>query len=281
MTPARARPYSPIQHLAWIAWLNHDPARCFVTTFGAFYDASGSEDDPKGALVVIGLAATEEKWLKCELAWLQVLAKYGVPYFHLKELNNRSDPTSVYAKWKDDDDTPKEFLRDLIQVVKHGTNKTFCYATVLEDFAEVDQVFHLRRGAGSPYVLTAGSCYDLVNIWMKKKHLKDRILHVFEAGDCGQRNLLKLARRLGHAPVTVPKKDPVTQGWYVHFQACDLIAGAYRRAANMRGEVERFEDYGEVFTRLAKRLPQKSQVYNKQVLLDMCKLFPEKYPKRA
>lgn len=251
-----------------------------MTTFGAFYDASGSESDKTGTLVVIGLAATEEKWKRFENGWVEVLTQFRVPYFHMKELNQRKDGIGIYAKWRNDDETPKAFLRSLLKVVKRHINKTFCYATILEDYAEVDSVYHLRKGAGSPYVLTAGSCYDLVNLWWKKNHSRYPILHVFEEGDCGQKNFLKLARKLGQNPATLPKKDRETGEWYVYFQGSDLIAGAYRAAGNLRGQVEQFEDYGDAFNEAARMLPQKSLVYHKEILQAMCELNPSKYPRR-
>src|SRR5688572_3078575 len=115
MTPARRQEYSFIRHLAWSVWLNHDPKRCLVATFATFttyYDASGSEGDKTGVLVVVGLVANEYKWVRFEKEWAAVLKEFDVPYFHRKELGEeRKAGTGVYAKWKDDDVTPRQFVQ--------------------------------------------------------------------------------------------------------------------------------------------------------------------------
>jgi hypothetical protein len=285
MSPARRQHYSIVRHLAWSIWLNHDPRRCLVAViaadFLATYDASGSENDRDGTLVVVGLVATEHKWNRFELEWQTVLDRFDVPYLHMKELNHRHSGEGVYAKWKDDTETPKLFLRALVKVLKRGINKAFCYATVLPDYKEINQEFRLREGVGSPYVLTAGSCYDLANAWMRKKYPKHSILHVFEQGDCGQQDFKRLVKRHNKLIIQLPKLHPETGEILKPFQGADLFAGVYRNAANKRGKVRRFEDYGEVFTDLAKMLPQRVLIFHKEVLRARCEANPDQCPKRG
>jgi hypothetical protein len=284
MTPAGRTSYSFIRHLAWAIWLNHDPKRCIVTAlipFLAAYDASGSENDRDGVLVVVALAATEDKWLKFENSWRGVLKDFDVPYLRMTELNHRHSGTGVYAKWKDDDVVPRLFLKALIKALKRGINKTFCYGTVLSDYREINKRFKLRERSGSPYALTAASCHDQVNAWMRRRYPKHAMIHVFEQGDCGQRDLNRLAKRQNQRVISLPKIDPVTGERWLPFQGADLVAGAYRNAANKREMVQTYEDYGEVFNELAKTLPQRSLVHHKETLLALCLANPDKYPKRA
>jgi len=248
--------------------------------FTAAYDASGSEGDPDGTLVVVGLAATDDKWGKFEASWQKVLDDFDVPYFHMKELNQRHSGTGIYAKWKDDPDTPRLFLKALVKSIKRGMNKAFIYGTILQDYRSVNQIYKLREGVGSPYVLTAGSCYDLVNTWMRKNYPKHRILHAFEKGDCGQKGLERLAKRHKHQVIPIAKTDPVTGDRYVPFQAADLVAGAYRDAAGKRGKVQSMEEYGEVLNDLARMLPQRALVYRLDNLIEMCERYPDKCARR-
>jgi len=253
-----------------------------VTIFTAYYDASGSEDDKDGVLVVVGLIANEYKWVRFEREWHAALEKFDVPYFHMKELGkDRKAGTGVYAKWKDDDVTPRLFVRRLLKVIRRQTNKMFCYGTILKDFRGVDETYRLHEEVGSPYVLTTASCYDLVNKWGRVNYPKDRGIHILEDGDCGQRDFLKLAKRMGQKPFTLPKINKETGEWFIPFQGADLIAGAYRHAANRRGTVRTFEDYGEVFTDIANKLAQKSLIYDRRTLVAMCKAQPDKFPKRV
>jgi len=283
MTPARARRYSIVRHLAWSIFLNHDPARCIVTVFSDFmaaYDASGSENDRGGTLVVVGIAAPESKWGKFETAWDKVLTEFKVPYFHMKELNHRHSGEGIYAKWKGDYDTPREFLKKLVKAAKRGINKTFCYGTFLDDYHAVNGIYKLREGLGGPYLVTAGSCIDQVNNWMKRKYPRHRIVHVIEEGDCGQRTLVKRAKQQKQLVVPLPKKDPQTGLPWMQFQAADLVAGAYRDAAGKRGKVQTFEDYGEVFNDIVRLLPQRSLIHHEETLRLACEANPDQFPKR-
>jgi hypothetical protein len=116
---------------------------------------------------------------------------------------------------------------------------------------------------------------------MRRKYPKHPILHVFESGDCGQKDFERLARRHNQMVIPIPKIDPSTGYPWLQFQGADLVAGAYRNAANKLGKVDRFEDYGEVFTALADKLPQKSLIHHKQTLLSLCESNPDTCPRRA
>jgi hypothetical protein len=231
--------------------------------------------------VVVALVATEEKWLKFENSWREVLSDFDVPYLHLKELHHRHSGTGIYAKWKGDQRTPTAFLSALTKVIKKGINKTFCYGLVLRDYRDINKEFKLREGVGSPYVLTAASCFDQVDQWMKAKHPRNPIMHVFEQGDCGQKDFERLARSRKRVVVPIPKTSPETGEPWVQFQGADLVAGAYRSAGNKLGLVSSFEEYGEVFNQMAVTLPQKSLIHHKETLLAMCRLHPDKCPRRA
>jgi len=257
------------------------PRAVIAAEFLAAYDASGSENDRNGTLVVVGLVATERKWDRFELEWQAVLDQFEVPYLHLKELNHRHSGEGVYAKWKNDDETPKKFLRALVKVIKRGINKAFCYGTVLPDYKEVNQEFRLREAVGSPYVLTAGSCYDIVNEWGRRKYPKRSVFHVFEQGDCGQKDFKKRIKRQNKLIIQVPKIDPGTGEMLKPFQAADLFAGAYRNAANKRGKVRRVEDYGDVLSELARMLPQKALIHHRGTLRAICEANPDQCPKRG
>jgi hypothetical protein len=115
---------------------------------------------------------------------------------------------------------------------------------------------------------------------MKKKYPKHFILHVFEEGDCGQRDFKRLAKRHNKLIIQLPKLNPETGEMWKPFQAADLFAGAYRNAANKRGKVQRFEDYGEVLTTLARMLPQRSLIHHRETLRAACEANPDKCPKR-
>lgn len=249
--------------------------------FFAAYDASGSESDPEGTLVVAAMVAHSHKWERFEREWKDVLDTFEVPYLHLKELNHRHSGAGVYAKWKDDDDTPRQFLQALIKVLLRGVNKTFLYATVLQDYQRVNRRFKLLEGQGSPYVLTAGACYVAVDQWMASKRPGEPRLHIFEEGDNGQKGFTKLLEKHGQSAILLPKNDPRTGEPWPHFQAADLVAGTYRNAAGKMGMVTSFDDYGEVFNTLVHKLPQRSKIWHFDTLLAMCLRDAGQFPRRA
>ena len=78
------------------------------TEFASYYDASGSESDAQGAIMVIGLVASEAKWRKFANSWRRVLGskRFDVPYFHMKEFAHSKGP---FEKWRGDDETRKAF----------------------------------------------------------------------------------------------------------------------------------------------------------------------------
>jgi hypothetical protein len=121
---------------------------------------------------------------------------------------------------------------------------------VLDDYRVVNREYRLKEGAGAPYVLTAASCFDQVNRWMRRRYPGNPILHVLEQGDCGQKDLERLAKRHRQVVIPLPKINPQTGDLWIPFQGADLVAGAYRSAANKLGRVTTFEDYGEVFSDL-------------------------------
>jgi hypothetical protein len=255
-----------------------------VTTFTAFtanYDASGSENDRAGVLVVVGLVANEYKWLRFQEQWNDVLREFRVPYYHRRELGERHLGTGAYVKWKDDHQTPRQFTLKLIKVLRKQTQKQFIYGTVLDDFRFVDGQYRLREVLGSPYALTAGNCYESVNLWRRKNYSSGTCLHVFEDGDVGQKDFIKLAHRLGHRPQTRPKKDETTGELFVPFQGADLLAGAWHRAAGMRDRVKHFDDYGEEFNEIARTMARNAKLHNRETLLAWCKDNPQTCQRRT
>ncbi len=282
MTPVQeGRHYSFIGHLANALWLSYDPNRCVVIAFNGYYDASGSENDD-GALIVVGLAATERKWLHFGSRWKAVLKNFSVPYFHFKELNRREGP---YASddWKNDE-RPALFLQTLIRELKLGVNKVFVDGVLLHDFYNINQIYRLKEGFGGAYALTAGTCIRSANNWVERKHRHAKILHVLEKGDCGQKELRKLCKREQLEPFLKAKVDKRTGEWFMPFQGADLVAGLYRPyfVAKRYNNTVRFNRpfLFEAFQQIRRMLPQQGGGHDRRTLERMCKEHPDEFPLR-
>ncbi len=64
-----------------------------------------------------GFLGNDLQWEYFEGAWPKVMARHGVPYFHMREM---ADPNGVYKKWqpaKEHYDEIAAFFSDMIQVI--------------------------------------------------------------------------------------------------------------------------------------------------------------------
>jgi len=86
----------------------------------AYFDESGHPDDPNvHAFSLIGFRATCITWTKFNSTWNSLLNKYGVPYFHHRELFSKSRK-SPYRDWCDE--KRKSFLIQLTEVITRDLN---------------------------------------------------------------------------------------------------------------------------------------------------------------
>jgi hypothetical protein len=55
--------------------------------YSAYFDATYSrEADPQ--TLVAGIVSSAEQWAQWEIEWRLTLAKFNVPYFHMREFNS-------------------------------------------------------------------------------------------------------------------------------------------------------------------------------------------------
>jgi hypothetical protein len=195
----------------------------------AFYDASGSETDGDGVIYVAGMLSTADKWFRLDREWADVLRRFRVPYFHMKEFAPGVGP---FASWRDDKDKRREFLERLFRVVKKGVNKSFGHGFSLADFRSVNRLYRFSEQYGGAYSFAAGACSASVRQWMAKNKPRTAIYHVFEKGDAGQHHLARLLPKYeGIIPLIIPKTETYNGAviGFAAFQAADLIAWEMRR----------------------------------------------------
>src|SRR6266705_640883 len=123
--------YSPIRHLAWALWLNHNPARRYLivfTTYAGFFDASGKKRDP--VLYVSGFISTEEKWLRFEKQWKALLRQFGIKgMFHTSDYVRGAGED--YRQFLNDDVRRIAFETKAVTIIKHNTLKPFSYGIMI------------------------------------------------------------------------------------------------------------------------------------------------------
>lgn len=246
-----------------------------MVTFRAYYDASGSESRP-GALVVVGVAATERKWPRFERRWEKVLSDYGVTNLHMKEY---TAGRGEFASWYDDKERRAAFSAALLKALKHGTNKVFFVGISSQSIEAADHVCHWRAGGG--YVLVANVCRRMVERWIKKHPAGGTVHHVFEKGDLGEADLPKIVPLQGrYASFSiVPKLNP--QGERIRgFEGADFVAWEVRRLLDDVG------GGGPVKLRvavqeIARQLPMETKTITGKRLIEICQKRPDLFPPRS
>jgi hypothetical protein len=83
----------PQIRLSELSIFNLPPKHRIMAVIKGYFDDSRSD----GRMwTVAGYVGNDDQWSRFQTAWPVVLAKHGVPYFHMNELNS---PTGVYKKW--------------------------------------------------------------------------------------------------------------------------------------------------------------------------------------
>lgn len=272
MTPARAERFrmSSIAGAVWPSTRHKE--RCWMVVFKCYYDASGA-DGGSGHLVVVGLVATERKWIKFEQRWEAVLSRYGVTHFHMKDY---AHSRGEYATWKDKKEKRATFVADLLKAIKVGINKGYFSSVANETIAAVNELYVAGGvGWGAAYPLAANVCRRRLETFVQRKYPGSPIHHVFEKGDKNQGTLRELMDRYqrGSAGYSfVPKLQP--NGVRLRpFEAADLIAYEAKRALDDR-EVGSARPIRKSALEIGRTLPMMGYVIGKERLLEICAKAP-------
>ena len=97
--------------------------------------AKGYFDDSQtsGKVWAIGGYTGDHHWGEFDSKWPVMLAKHGVPYFHMREA---SDPKGPFAKWLPSQDHQPEwtaFLSDVAKVIDDAWLTSICCLVRIED----------------------------------------------------------------------------------------------------------------------------------------------------
>lgn len=153
-----------------------------------YFDESGGDD--LGLTCVCGFVASVDQWEQFEVDWRLFLAKYDVPYFHMKEYAQSKGP---FAKWADKcmSATRAKFIGDAAEIIKATTQRMFISMVVHEIFDLSDRSYRVRDVFNSPYALAGRLCVALVNTWRRKTTMPLDMEYVFEDGGPDKGGLIK------------------------------------------------------------------------------------------
>lgn len=123
-----------------------------VAVLQSYFDDSQTD----GRLWIVGgFAGYPNQWTFFEELWAALLAKHGVPYFHMREMGK---PHGAFAKWHPPEDHQEEliaFFTDIVAAIQRPNLQLFGSAVYIPDLDR------FNRDYGSnikPYPLAAYAC---------------------------------------------------------------------------------------------------------------------------
>lgn len=265
--------YSPIRHFADALFINYNADQRYFavlttdTAYTTYFDASGH---PQGTsmLVVGGFIATVEQWRSFESEWNKVLAKYGVPYFHMKKFTAKKKPFD-HEKWQRDD-VCTSFLGELIGVLKRNNCYGLMVALPLAAWATVNKEFCMEEERLTPFAVAGCMAITGVYEWCQKPRpmvMPYQVEFIFEDGDEDKGDLMYWTKRSWKwVPAFKGKK-------LAPLQACDFLAWEGRRAATDLAELGEHADdyqYRGCFRNLLSRIEQENRQWDEHHLRRLC-----------
>jgi hypothetical protein len=229
-----------------------------------YFDESGG-DDIKWTYVC-GYAASITQWERFEIDWKIFLAKYDVPYFHMKEFSHSKGP---FEKWKTDEAIRSCFMREAAEIIRHTIQHSFVSLVSHEIFAEANTHYKFHEVFSSPYALAGRACIESAYEWGKE------IEYVFEDGCPDKGGLLRAMNAClpcRETPSFKPSRDfkpsdrwPDGRVGIVPLQAADFLAYESRKLLVDR---EKLKNGSRKFRKSLLAL-------SKNVPLSLCLLTPD------
>lgn len=215
-------------------WANTYDGRNMILAlsgYTAYFDASKN----KGLdMMVAGYVASVEEWSQFEMGWKLTLAKYNVPYFHMKEFAH-SQKAYNHPKWKSLS-YRKSFMSDLIQIINGWTVASVCCAMKQNLFDKYNAAYELDKSFNA-YAICGRDCAAQVRRFIRTEYKSDLpIGYIFDQGDEG-RGFLMAEMEASKLPLPSFKRSRPSNDsreekddpHHVHLQACDLAAWELRR----------------------------------------------------
>lgn len=207
------------------------------TMLTCYFDESGGEE--LKFTFVCGFVASVNQWERFEIDWKIFLAKYDVPYFHMKEYSQSKGP---FKKWAPSSmqGTRADFMRDAAVIVKATAQLMFVSMVSHEIFDDFDSRYKLREEFSTPYALAGRLCVALANTWRRKTTFPLDMKYVFEDGCPDKGGLIKAMATPNLYRLPAPSFEPSrdvkkSRKWpdgrigLVQLQAADYLAYEVRK----------------------------------------------------
>ena len=271
--------YSPIQHLAYALFLNHNPHERFfvmLNSYTAYFDASGTKQAK--LIVVAGYIASVHDWLIFEKEWKMVLEKVGVPHFHMKKFTACRKPFDN-KKWRREQ-YRKDFLERLIGVIARNVDYGPINILSIADWETVNKEYCMQEERMTPFSIAGCMAITGAYQWCKDNAVpSNKVKFIFEDGDEDKGDLMYWCKRCWKfTPIFEPKYlDEPTSYPITPLQACDFVAWEARRAetdaTDAGGNLDTLE-LRRCFNELRNRvkLDEHHQKWSPDNLRELCKI---------
>ena len=186
--------------------------------------------------VVAGYVSRVEDWMVFQSTWLAWLEQYHVPYFHMKEFAHSQK--AYKDGWQGQNQKRREFVTGLIKIIQGHTFYSFSASVLNADFADFIRHPGMAQLFGNAFTFCARASGRDIRKWKAENFLNSSIDYVFECGDEGKGELIRIMERDQFpTPIFKPKTPTVAEpnGVYTPFQAADFLAWEVRKAL---GQVE-------------------------------------------
>jgi len=181
-----------------------------VSLFTCYFDESGAPED-SAFVVVSGYLSSVLEWEQFNRRWRDVLAKYDVPFFHLKDF---AHSRGAFADWKGNEAKRKRFSRELTNQIRRYARHGFTAIVDVRDWRRANQKYLLDApeidGGLACYPLCGKLCVELVKRWCEGRKVPfNEVTFVFHNG---AKDKGKLTRRLEIDYGVTPIFDPPSPG---------------------------------------------------------------------
>ncbi|MGD0696496.1 MAG: hypothetical protein ABSB82_16870 [Terriglobia bacterium] len=185
--------------------------------------------------MVAGYVSTVEEWAQFEAGWKLTLAKFDVPYFHMREFTV-SEGAFKHPKWKCES-YRVAFLSDLVRIIKGWTMASVACRMEQNVFDKYNSIYELDKRFNT-YAICGRDCAAQVRNFIRTECNPDLpIAYIFDRGDEG-RGFLTAEMEASKLPPPVfkrsrpdprnPEMDKIDP-FHAQLQACDFAAWELRR----------------------------------------------------
>jgi hypothetical protein len=203
-----------------------------MTTYSAYFDASGSRDTDM--MAVAGYISKVEDWKQFEVEWNAALTWAKVPYFHMRKFIAHQYPFTN-QKWKREE-LRRDFLKRLIGVIARNVDLLTLNILPIDDWKTVNAEYRMEEERLTPFSIVGCGAMLGVEEWSRMNCVQwEDIDVIFEDGDLDKGDFASWCKKDFNkmplfAPTVKDEEDVVSRHPVTPLEACDFIAWEARRA---------------------------------------------------